>query len=143
MSGFAAANMSRESIGASLAHGVLRKDAGRLRMNNMSDGSFYRALMNASTGERREAAESAAKQLVSSALVMPVLESMRESNFGEDGPFSPGMVEQRFAPMLDQQLADRITGAANFGLVQQIVERYLGTDSARSDSAEAQRGTYA
>jgi Rod binding domain-containing protein len=128
MSGVSATTLARDGIGAEALQGALRKDAGRLRISNMHDGSFYKALTNASAGERREAAESAAKQLVSSALVMPVLASMREGTFNTDGPFAPGMVEQRFAPMLDQHLADRITGAANFDLVDEIVERYLGPE---------------
>jgi len=134
MIAFEATSLGTDAISAS----GLRKDAGRLRVGNMNDGSFYKALMNASVGERREAAEVAAKQLVSSALVMPVLESMRESTFNTDGPFSPGMVEERFAPMLDQHLADRITGAANFGLIDKIVEQYMGPEEGRgtNDAAE-------
>ena len=58
--------------------GAWRADSGRLRMDRINDGTFYRALANASRGERREAAEMAAKQLVSSALVLPVEAVTRE-----------------------------------------------------------------
>ena len=140
MSGISATTSARDGVSAEALQGALRKDAGRLRIANMNDGSFYKALANATAGERREAAESAAKQLVSSALVMPVLASMREGTFNTDGPFAPGMVEQRFAPMLDQHLADRITGASNFNLVNEIVERYLGPEEEMNRrGAEAQR----
>ena len=142
MSDHKSAMLSRDTIGTAPMHGALRKDAGRLRMQNMDGGTFYKALLHASAGERREAAEMAAKQLVSSALVMPVLESMRAQTFGEGGPFAPGMVEERFAAMLDQHLADRITGASNFGLVDEIVKRYAGPDEENRRDAQAQRGVY-
>ncbi len=74
--------------------------------------------------ERRETARQLASQLVSSAFIVPVLESMRESPFLE-GPFAPGFAERRFAPMLDEQIADRIARASNFPLVDRIVDRLI------------------
>lgn len=65
----------------------------------------------------------AAEQLVSSAFITPMLGAMRESSMAA-GPFSPGAVEKRFGPLLDQQVADRVTQASRFTLVDAIVERY-------------------
>lgn len=65
----------------------------------------------------------AAEQLVSSAFIAPMLGAMRESSMAA-GPFSPGAVEKRFGPLFDQQVADRVTQASRFTLVDAIVERY-------------------
>jgi Rod binding domain-containing protein len=68
-------------------------------------------------------AREAATQLVSSAFIVPVLKAMRESA-DLAGPFAPGEAERRFAPLLDEQIADRIASAANFPLVDAIVNRF-------------------
>lgn len=77
----------------------------------------------ATAAQDREAVREAATKLVSSALVMPVLQSLRDSPFN-DGPFAPGATERRFGPLLDQHLADRVTGAGRFPLVDAIVDRF-------------------
>ena len=79
----------------------------------------------------REELEEAAGNLVSSALVLPALASMHESPLRpKSGPFAPGSAEKRFAPLLEQQFADRITKAARFGLVDVIVNRFANDRSA-------------
>lgn len=87
----------------------------------------FAQLLQQATGRqtRREMAREAATQLVAEALIMPVLESLRDSPMLRP-PFAPGFAEKRFAPLLDQQIADRIVGASNFSLVDQIVDRLLG-----------------
>lgn len=79
-------------------------------------------------GVLREAAE----QFVSSAFLVPILNSLQESPFGE-GPFAPGIGEKRFAPLLNTHLADRVTSAAGFGLVESIMERLAPTSAAAAD----------
>jgi hypothetical protein len=74
-------------------------------------------------GMLKEAREAAA-QLVSTAFIVPVLESLRESPFPA-GPFAPNFTERRFAPLLDEKIADRVVTSANFRLVDSIVERLL------------------
>jgi len=129
MSAISAINLTAGSAASQLTSSdALRMDAGRLRMSQMGGASFHAALATASSSERREAAEASARQLVASALISPVLSAMRESPFLQDGPFAPGTVEQRFAPMLDQMMADRITGAANFDLVRMIADKYAPID---------------
>lgn len=135
-------SQANSAFGALSAGTTLRTDAGRLRMSNMASGSFQQALLNASAGERREATEVAAQQLVSSALIQPVLASMHESTFiSEDSPFAPGTVEKRFAPMLDQYLSERITSASNFDLVRMIADKYAPVkdtvDQGSADSTAA------
>jgi hypothetical protein len=74
----------------------------------------------------------AATKLVSSAFVLPMLGAMRQSAFRPtEGPFAAGIGEQRFAPLLDQHLADGIVQAQHFTLVDGIVDR-LTRSSPRS-----------
>ena len=96
--------------------------------NEPSGASFAEALQKAAQTHGRPAAREAATQLVASALLVPVLDAMYERPLAEP-PFAPTAVEKRFAPMLSQHLADRIIGAANFSLVNTIVDRLLGPET--------------
>ncbi|MDG2291525.1 MAG: rod-binding protein [Phycisphaerales bacterium] len=78
--------------------------------------------------DREETARTAAEQLVAQTLVLPVLSSMREGPFLE-GPFKPGNAERRFAPLLDQHMADSITTSSRFTLVDSVVDRLLSQGS--------------
>ena len=98
-----------------------------LRPGVAERGPFTLALQEATHATDRAVVREAATQLVSSAFIMPVLAAMRESPFVEP-PFAPTFAEKQFAPLLDQQVADEITGAANFSLVDVIVERLIGPD---------------
>ena len=93
--------------------------------------SFSQVLNNLSRDAERETVREAAAQLVSSTFIMPVLESLRESPF-VGPPFAPSFAEKRFQSLLDQQVADRITTAADFPLVDVIVDRLLGDSEHRS-----------
>jgi hypothetical protein len=67
----------------------------------------------------------AAAQLVADALVVPGLSSLHESPLRPaTGPFATSSVEKRFAPLLQAELADRITKAAKFNLIDTIVDRF-------------------
>jgi Rod binding domain-containing protein len=82
----------------------------------------YRTLHQTST--RKAQLHDAAAKLVASALVQPAFDAMRNSPLRPtDGPFARNTLEKRFAPLLDQQFADRVTQAANFTLVDDIVRR--------------------
>ena len=84
-------------------------------------------------------AREAASQLVASTLILPVLQQLRESGFmSPDNPLAPTSAERRFGPLLDQEIADRITNATNFPLIDAIVEQYPADDSGsalRKDSS--------
>jgi hypothetical protein len=67
-------------------------------------------------------ASETAAQLVSIALVQPILAQLRESSLAE-GPFAPGDAERRFGPMLDQELAERITRGTHFPLTDAVARR--------------------
>lgn len=81
---------------------------------------FAQSLSEAGGPGDDSTARTAARQLVASSFVQPVLQSMRKNTFAT-GPFAPGLAEQRFGHMLDQVQADRIVSAANFHLVDAVV----------------------
>lgn len=89
--------------------------------------SFAESLQQAAQAHGRPAAREAATQLVASALLVPVLDAIYERPLAEP-PFAPTAAEKRFAPLLSQHLADRIIGAANFSLVDAILDRLLGPE---------------
>jgi len=83
--------------------------------------TFEDALRAGSSGTRA-ALRQAVEGLVSSALVLPALATLRESSMAA-GAFAPGTAEKRFGPLLDQHIADHVTSAANFPLVEAIVSK--------------------
>lgn len=94
------------------------------------DAASFVEAMKGAAKRSPEALRTAATQLVSTTLVLPILQSMHESPFLK-GPFAPGAAEKRFAPMLDERLADQISRKSNFPLVESIVrdfERRAGLD---------------
>lgn len=90
-------------------------------------GPAYRSLHAKAVESPQDKAREAATSYVASAFLMPVLASLHESPFELKPPFAPGTAEKRFSTMFDQQMADRIAQASNFGLVEQIVNRYAST----------------
>lgn len=104
---------------------VTAMPVGRAPLPGRPEGAFAQVLAQAERGRDRAAARDAATRLVSSAFVMPVLASMHDSPFLEP-PFAPTFAQKQFQPLLDRHLADRITGGANFPLVDVIVDRLLG-----------------
>jgi Rod binding domain-containing protein len=88
---------------------------------------FSQVLHQAAQDHDRAVARDAATRLVSSVFIMPVLAALHDSPFLEP-PFTPTFAEKQFQPLLDQQIADRIAGAANFSLVDVIVDRLLGPE---------------
>ena len=106
---------------------------------------FAQALQAAAGSGEEAPLREAATELVASALLVPVLQTLQNSPLQAPGPFATNVVERRFGPVLHQHLADRIAQASNFPLVDKIVERFMpqpsgqtvdvGTDAARSREA--------
>ncbi len=92
----------------------------------LGGSSFGDALRDAdalqSPDARQVEAREAAKSLVASAFVVPLLASVRETSFAT-GPFAPTMAERRFGPIIDQQIADQIMSGTNFAVVDAVVDR--------------------
>jgi hypothetical protein len=101
-----------------------------------SGEAFAKALTLAQQSRDRATVRESASKLVSSAFIMPVLEMLHDSEFLEP-PFAPTVAEKRFQPLLDQHIADRITSAANFPLVDAIVDRLLGPEPAPAATGDS------
>lgn len=85
--------------------------------------SFVQALETAR--RKPDELKTAAAQLVSSAFVLPILASLHDSPLRPaQGPFAAGAAEKRFSPLLQQRLADNVVQAANFKLVDIIVNQF-------------------
>jgi hypothetical protein len=80
----------------------------------------------------RKKAEDAAADLVSNALIMPILTQVRRSPFNADGPFSPGKEEKAFGPQFDMQLADRIARSPKLGIKNALADRLMKRGLARA-----------
>lgn len=81
----------------------------------------------------------AATQFVATAFIMPVLEVMHDSPFAAE-PFAPNSAQKRFMPLLHWQIADRVTRAANFPLVDRIVDQVLRRGDAGPDASAPRQG---
>ncbi|HBS28459.1 MAG TPA: hypothetical protein DEB06_03185, partial [Phycisphaerales bacterium] len=79
-------------------------------------------------GEGREASERTARrtaeEFVASSLVLPVLKALREQN-NAAAPFAPGAGEKMFGPLLDDEIAVRISQAQRFPLVDRLARDLL------------------
>lgn len=100
---------------------VLQVDYGA---RSQSNRSFAAELEAAGRGELVEQVRELAVQLVSTAFVQPALESVRDSGFRSER-FAAGDAERRFGPLLDQHIADRVTGASEFPIVDRLTEHVL------------------
>ena len=79
-------------------------------------------------GTSQEQLREAAEQLVSTTMIMPVFEQLRDDSFASD-LFHGGRTEKIFQQQLDQVLADRISGATRFDLVDAVYKQ-LSRDAA-------------
>jgi Rod binding domain-containing protein len=91
-----------------------------------SQADFSEVLTRASREEKtpEEQARLAAEQFVSIAMVQPLLAQLRESNHAA-APFAPSQGEKQFQSLFDAQIAQRITRAKHFPLVDAVAERLV------------------
>jgi hypothetical protein len=75
--------------------------------------------------KRRQQAEKAAGDLVSNALILPMLKQLRRSPWGENTVFSRGIAEKAFGPQFDMQISDRIAHSPRLGVKTALTERLL------------------
>lgn len=89
----------------------------------------------AETKSREQEAEEAARQLVATTFIQPLLEQLNEPTFISEGPFTPGDAERRFSPLLHQHLADRIAEAGDFPIVDAVKRTLLAKSHGGSQRA--------
>lgn len=69
-------------------------------------------------------AKAAAQDFVATALIQPILKSLRESTNAAP-PFAPGPAEKQFRGMMDAQLSKQIAQASRFPLVDRLARDLL------------------
>ncbi|MHA7813652.1 MAG: rod-binding protein [Phycisphaerales bacterium] len=85
-----------------------------------------------------EEARTAAEGLIATSFIKPILTQVRESN-NAPAPFGPTQAEKQFGSLLDNQLADEITRAAQFPLVDRLVQeftRHLPKDNTQASGVD-------
>jgi Rod binding domain-containing protein len=123
--------------GHTIAPSVVR-DAREEGSSEFSTFLAGRRIADAETKSREQEAEEAARQLVATTFIQPLLEQLNEPTFLSDGPFMPGDAERRFSPLLHQHLADRIAEAGNFPLTSAVKRSLLAKSH---DASRAAAGT--
>lgn len=90
--------------------------------------------------DAEQRARGAAEEFVSVALIQPILASLRETN-GAAEPFAPGDAERRFGPLWDAEIAQRISKAEQFPLVDAVARRLLQKSVASESGASPASAT--
>jgi hypothetical protein len=122
--------MSAAAIGSLLAAPEVPVSPGRGEFA----GDGFAGALKAAAAKGPAELRNAATQLVSTAFILPLLSSLHQSPFMQEGPFAPGTAEKRFAPLLDEKLADGITRSSKFTLVDGIVRRLSPTAATPTQS---------
>jgi Rod binding domain-containing protein len=122
--------MSAAAIGPMLAVPEVPVSATRVEVA----GDAFAGALKAAAAKGPDELRTAATQLVSTAFILPLLSSLHQSPFMQEGPFAPGKAEKRFAPLLDEKLADGITRSSKFTLVDGIVRRLSRPQAAPTQS---------
>jgi len=73
---------------------------------------------------KEQRARRAAEEFVSSALIEPILKSLRESNHTAP-PFAPGPAEKQFRGLIDTHMARQIAHSSRFPLVDRLARDLL------------------
>lgn len=129
--------MPIESLSSSMELG-LAAQAGGGPVSPLPDEARFRQLLASSQGGavEQEDAREAAEQLVSTALIMPLLKEMRDQPLDSD-LFGDSMAEDAFRQRLDQQFADRMVRGTNFPLVDHIYQAVSRSASQRGTEVNA------
>ena len=82
-----------------------------------------------------EAIRKVAGDLVSQALILPILKQIRRGTFGKNSPLSPGTGEKTFGPEFDIQIADRIAHSPRMAPTNAIAARLQRRVSSETQNA--------
>ena len=104
---------------------------------NSSTQEFEQVLgrFDVSQMDEKARARAGAEELLSVALVQPVLKSLRESN-KTAAPFAPSQGERSFRAMMDASLAKNLVKSGNWGLVDRVAQALLRNTSKEAKAAE-------
>lgn len=90
-----------------------------------SNASAFAELLNPNhaTSSSGMTVQQAAEKLVSSALLMPIIQQLHGEHTFRAGIFQANDAERRFQPMMDYYLADQVASGANFDLTEAVINR--------------------
>lgn len=90
------------------------------------DPGVFRSVLGRAVaqGDERSKVRAAAEELVSIALIQPILAELRESNDAAP-PFAPGPYEKQFGSLMDAEISRRLVKAQNFPLVDRLARDLL------------------
>lgn len=89
-------------------------------------------------GEQNREAREAAEELVARSLVQPLLARMRESRDAAP-PFGPGEFDKTFGGLMDAEMANRLTRAGNWALIDRVTESLAARGGAKATDKEGVR----
>lgn len=90
------------------------------------DPGVFRSVLGRAVAQGDEASQvrGAAEELVSIALIQPILAELRASSHAAE-PFAPGPYEKQFGSLMDAELSRRLVKAQNFPLVDRLARDLL------------------
>lgn len=110
-------------VGTSFGKGVSGQRSFAEALGDQRNADRFAAKESATTEEQ---ARDAARRLVSTTLVEPILKQARENNRAA-APFAPTQAEKQFGSLLDHRLANDIVSASNFPIVDRLAQDLLRT----------------
>lgn len=108
-------------VGSSFGDGVSGQRSFAEALGDMRNADRFAAKEGQS---REDQARDAARKLVSTTLVEPILKQARENNRAA-APFAPTQAEKQFGSLLDHRLANDIVSASNFPIVERLTQDML------------------
>ncbi len=108
--------------------GISARDESRLNDRRIFSSVLSRAKQDAPI-DPEQAATEGAENLISVALVQPILAKMRESSFAVE-PFKQTSGQKSFNGMMDNALALKMVRSGNWPLVDKVKERVLSKSKA-------------
>jgi Rod binding domain-containing protein len=121
--------------------GLASTDAQLKERQRSFEAALGRAGARAQPESPEQAARAAAEQLVTQCLILPLLRQLRATNQAAP-PFAPSQAEKQFGALGDAQLAQRVTRASHFPLVDRLARDLLqraGADASGRSAAEQLR----
>jgi hypothetical protein len=130
------------TLAAQLSAGPTASESATLERQRL----FMQAMARADTAadaparaaDEQKQAREAAEELVARSLVQPLLARMRESRDAAP-PFGPGEFDKTFGGLMDAEMANRLTRAGNWALIDRVTESLIARSAAKATEGEGVR----
>ncbi len=106
-------------------------------VDSPDDVGVFRSVLGRAVrqGDQERQVREAAEELVSIALIQPILAEMRASNNAAP-PFAPGPYEKQFGSLMDAEVSRRLVKAQNFPLVDRLARDLLRVSQTTEGSSD-------